>query len=133
GSQGTPAGGSPSQTGKFTTLAEYVEKMPTDQTQIAYLIGESAEQLRRSPYLEAFRAKGQDVLLLTDPIDEFAIPQLGEYKGKKLVAADRGEAAGVGEVPAGTKEKFAPLLKYLKEKLPDVSDVRLTNRLTESA
>src|SRR5829696_7082513 len=57
------------EAGKYTTLAEYVEKMPTDQTEIAYLIGEEAEQLRRSPYLEAFRAKGQDVLLLTDPID----------------------------------------------------------------
>ena len=121
------------EAGKFTTFAEYVEKMPTDAKEIVYLIGESAEQLRRSPYLEAFRAKGQDVLLLTDPIDEFAIPQLGEYKGKRLVAADRGEAAGAGEVPAGEKEKFAPLLKLLKEKLPDVSDVRLTNRLTESA
>jgi molecular chaperone HtpG len=118
---------------KFTTLAEYVEKMPSDQKEIAYLIGESAEQLRHSPYLEAFRAKGQDVLLLTDPIDEFSIPQLGEYKGKRLVAADRGEAAGVGEVPAGTKEKFEPLTKWMKEKLPEVSDVRLTNRLTESA
>ena len=121
------------EAGKFTTFAEYVEKMPTDQTEIAYLIGESAEQLRHSPYLEAFRAKGQDVLLLTDPIDEFAIPQLGEYKGKKLVAADRGEAAGVGEVPAGDKERFAALLTSLKEKLPDAADVRLTNRLTESA
>jgi molecular chaperone HtpG len=119
--------------GKFTTLAEYVEKMPSDQTEIAYLTGESAEQLRRSPYLEAFRAKGRDVLLLTEPIDEFAIPQFGEYKGKRLVAADRGEGAGAGEVPEGAKEKFAPLLKALKEKLPEVADVRLTNRLTESA
>ena len=107
--------------------------MPSDQTQIAYLIGESAEQLRRSPYLEAFRAKGQDVLLLTDPIDEFAIPQLGEYKGKKLIAVDRSEAANAGDVPEGEKEKFAPLLAALKEKLPDVADVRLTNRLTDSA
>lgn len=121
------------EAGKFTTLAEYVEKMPTDQKDVAYLIGESAEQLRHSPYLEAFRAKGQDVLLLTDPIDEFAIPQLGEYKGKKLVAADRGEAAGVGDVPEGDKERFKALLGTLKEKLPDVADVRLTNRLTESA
>lgn len=121
------------EAGKHTTFAEYVEKMPTDAKDIVYLIGESADQLRRSPYLEAFRAKGQDVLLLTDPIDEFAIPQLGEYKGKKLVAADRGEAAGAGEVPAGVKEQFAALLSFIKGKLPDVSDVRLTNRLTESA
>jgi molecular chaperone HtpG len=119
--------------GKFTTFAEYVEKMPTDQTEVVYLIGESADQLRHSPYLEAYRAKGQDVLLLTDPIDEFAIPQFGEYKGKKLVAADRGEAKGVGEVPEGTRERFAPLLAALKDKVPEAADVRLTNRLTESA
>jgi molecular chaperone HtpG len=119
--------------GKVTTFSEYVQKMQTDQTQIAYLIGESAEQLRHSPYLEAYRAKGQDVLLLTDPIDEFAIPQFGEYKGKKLAAADRGESPDVGEVPAGTKERFAPLLAALKGKLPETADVRLTNRLTESA
>ena len=70
------------EAGKFTTLAEYVEKMPTDQKEIYYLIGESAEQLRKSPYLEAFRAKGRDVLLLTDPIDEFAMPQLGRVQGE---------------------------------------------------
>ena len=64
--------------------------------EIHYLIGETTEQLRHSPYLEAFRAKGQDVLLLTDPIDEFAIPQLGEYKGKQLQAADRGETSATG-------------------------------------
>ena len=68
--------------GKFTTFGEYVEKMPTDQTEIAYLIGESAEQLRHSPYLEAFRAKGRDVLLFTDPIDEFWPSVAGEYEGK---------------------------------------------------
>ncbi|MCI0704524.1 MAG: molecular chaperone HtpG [Planctomycetia bacterium] len=121
------------EAGKFTTLAEYAEKMPTDQKEIIYLIGEDAEQLRRSPYLEAFRAKGQDVLLLTDPIDEFAIPHLDEYGGKKLVAANRTESAQTGEVPAGVKEQFAPLIAALKKKLPEVADVRLTNRLTESA
>jgi molecular chaperone HtpG len=121
------------EAGKFTTLKEYVDKMPTDQSEVAYLIGESAEQLRHSPYLEAFRAKGQDVLLLTDPIDEFALPNLGEYKGKKLVAADRTEAAASGDVPEGDKERFAALLSALKGKVSEVSDVRLTNRLTESA
>ena len=68
--------------GKFTTLAEYVEKMPAEQKDIYYLIGDSAEQLRHSPYLEAFQAKGQDVLLLTDPIDEFAIPGARRLQGQ---------------------------------------------------
>jgi molecular chaperone HtpG len=121
------------EAGMTATFADYVSKMPEGQTDIAYLIGESAEQLRHSPYLEAFKAKGQDVLLLTDPIDEFAIPQLGTYKGKKLVAADRTEATGANEVPQEDKDRLAALLTALKEKLPEAADVRLTTRLTESA
>jgi molecular chaperone HtpG len=119
--------------GKFTTLAEYVSKMPADQTDIYYLTGESTEQLRKSPYLEAFRAKGRDVLLLSDPVDEFVMPGFGTYKGKQLKAADRADTATGDEVPAELKEKFAGLLEFLKGKLPEVADVRLTTRLTESA
>jgi molecular chaperone HtpG len=120
--------------GKFTTLEEYVSKMPEGQTEIAYLIGDTVEQLRRSPYLEAFKARGQDVLLLADPIDEFAIPQLGEYKGKRLQAADRAEtSASDADIPSEVKESFAAFLAAAKEKLPEVSDVRLSKRLTESA
>ncbi len=118
--------------GQYTTLADYVAKMPSEQKDIVYLIGETTEQLRHSPYLEAYRAKGQDVLLLSDPIDEFAIPALGEYKGQRLVAADRTPPTG-SDIPAETQQKFEPLLKWLKGKLPEVADVRLTNRLTESA
>jgi molecular chaperone HtpG len=119
--------------GKFVTLAEYVEKMPADQKEIHYLTGETVGQLRHSPYLEAFRAKRQDVLLLTDPIDEFAIPALGEYKGKRLRAADRADAAPADDTPVEVREKFAGLLAALKEKLPEVADVRVSKRLTESA
>jgi len=119
--------------GKVTTFAEYVEKMPEGQDAIYYLIGESAEQLRRSPYLEAFRAGGRDVLLLTDPIDEFAIPGLDAYKGKRLQAADRAETSAGETVPADVQAKFADLIAFLKGKLPEVADVRLSTRLTDSA
>ncbi len=121
------------EAGKFTTFAEYVEKMPADQTDIYYLTGESPEQLRKSPYLETFRAKGRDVLLLTDPVDEFAIPGMNAYKGKPLKAADRGDTATGDEVPADVKEQFAAVLGFIKTQLPEVADVRLTTRLTESA
>ncbi|HUR53533.1 MAG TPA: molecular chaperone HtpG [Gemmataceae bacterium] len=121
------------EVGKFTTFAEYAEKMPAEQKEIYYLIGDSVEQLRNSPYLEAFKAKGYDVLLLTDPVDEFTIPGLGEYKGKPLQAADRGDLAAGDDVPADVKDSFAPLVSFLKEKLPEVADVRLSRRLTESA
>jgi molecular chaperone HtpG len=119
--------------GKFTTLAEYVEKMPEEQTEIYYLIGDEIEPLRRSPYLEAFKAKGQDVLLLADPVDEFALPQLGEYKGKQLRAADRGPAPTAEEIPADVTEKFTGLLSAVKAAVPEAADVRLTKRLTASA
>src|SRR5262249_25491701 len=59
--------------GQYTTLPKYVEAMPADQKDIYYLAGETREQLENSPYLESFKAKGQDVLLLTDPVDEFMV------------------------------------------------------------
>ncbi|HET6573060.1 MAG TPA: molecular chaperone HtpG, partial [Fimbriiglobus sp.] len=120
--------------GKFTTLAEYVETMPVGQDAIYYLAGESAEQLRHSPYLEAFRAKGFDVLLMTDPVDEFAMPHLGKYKDRSLQAADRGDVKTAdGDVPADVKEKYAGLIAAVQAALPEVADVRLTRRLTASA
>jgi molecular chaperone HtpG len=118
--------------GEFTTLTRYAEAMPADQAEVVYLIGETREMLENSPYLEAFKAKGQEVLLLTDPIDEFVVGALREYKGKKLKAADKGDAAAAGVDEAKAKE-FEPLLGYLKGRLPEVKDVRLSNRLKESA
>ncbi len=120
---------------QLTTLAKYVESMPADQKDIYYLIGDGREQVEHSPLLETFRARGWDVLLLTDPIDEFVIPSLPEYKGKKLRAADRGEIEGdkKEEKKAEIDEKFKKLFDHLKTQLPEVSDVRLSSRLTESA
>src|SRR5262249_29342076 len=77
--------------GKFTTLAQYVERMPADQKEIYYLIGDNRELIEHSPYVEAFTARGQEVLLLTDAIDEFAVQGLREYKGKALKAVDKGK------------------------------------------
>ena len=118
---------------EYTTLSRYVENMSAEQKEIHYLIGETREQLENSPYLEAFKARNEDVLLLTDPIDEFAIPALGIYKGKKLQAADRGDLDD-SKPDEKTVEEFKDLLAFLKGKLNDaVSDVRLSKRLTDSA
>ena len=85
--------------------------MPAEQKEIYYLTGEiGASSCEHSPYLEAFRAKGQDVLLLTDPVDEFVFPTCGEYKGKSSRPADRGERRGADEVPADVKETVRRLL-----------------------
>ncbi len=117
--------------GEFTTLAKYLEAMPEGQEAIYYLTGDTREQLEHSPYMESYRDKGQDVLLLTDPIDEYMITNLRAYKGKNLEAADRAVASDT--VEASEKEKYAKLLEAMKAKLPEVVDVRLTSRLKESA
>jgi molecular chaperone HtpG len=118
--------------GKFTTLRQYAESMTGDQNEIYYLIGENRELLEHSPLLESFRAKGQEVLLLTDPIDEFVVQSLTEYQKKKLKAIDKGEINGA-EVDEIQKTRFGPLLNFIKEKVGELKEVRLTNRLKESA
>ena len=65
--------------------------MPGEQKEIYYLSARSRELIENSPYLEAFKARGQEVLLLTEPIDEFLVAVVHDYKGKSLRAADRGE------------------------------------------
>jgi molecular chaperone HtpG len=120
------------EAGKYTSLEKYVEAMPADQKEIFYLIGETRQQIEHSPYLEVFRSRGQDVLLLTDSIDEFLVSSLREYKEKQLKAVDRGELDTTDENKEQT-ERFAGLLEYLKKTLPEVSDVRLSRRLKESA
>jgi molecular chaperone HtpG len=124
------------EAGTFTTLAQYVEAMPADQTDIYYLAGEQRSLLEHSPSLEVFRHRGWDVLLLTEPIDEFVFPSLADYKGKALKAADR----SAPELPADDLKKteeaggvFQPLLQALKGVFTELKDVRLSRRLKESA
>jgi molecular chaperone HtpG len=119
--------------GKYTTLADYVSRMPEGQSSIYYLIGEARELIESSPLLEAYQAKEWEVLLLTDPIDEYLLPSLPAYKGKEFKAVDRAETDVPGDEPAAKPEEFAAFLTALKVKLPEVSDVRLSRRLKDSA
>ncbi len=118
--------------GQVTTLEKYVAAMPEGQKEIFYLFGETREAVEHSPLLESFKAQGQEVLFLTDAIDEFVAQALTEYKGKKLQAIDKGELAGE-QVDEDKKKRFQPLLDFLKEKLPELKDVRLSRRLRDSA
>jgi molecular chaperone HtpG len=118
--------------GKYTTLDQYIESMPVSQPEIYFLIGENRELIENSPYLESFKAKGQEVLLLTDPIDEFVTGSLTEFKGKKLKAVDRGEVSA-SELDEAKKKELQPLLDYLKSKLGDIKEARVSHRLKESA
>lgn len=119
--------------GKLITLSEYVEKMPPEQKEIYYLIGESRQLIEHSPLLEVFRAKGWNVLLMTDPIDEFWVPSFGKYKEKELTPVDRGELDEPAKEKPTTSSEYATLFAYLKGKIPEVSDIRLSARLKESA
>jgi molecular chaperone HtpG len=118
--------------GKFTTFADYVERMPGDQTEIYFLAGDSREVMEQSPLLENLRLKGWEVLFLTDPADEIVVESLHDYKGKQLKAVDR---AGIdqGGLTDDVKKQFQPLCDYIKEKIPDLGDARVTNRLKDSA
>ncbi|OSC23216.1 molecular chaperone HtpG [Mycobacterium vulneris] len=122
-----------------TTLAQYVERMKEGQTQIFYATGESRQQILKSPHLEAFKAKGYEVLLLTDPVDEVWVGTVTEFDGKPLQSIAKGEvdlSADGDESEAEREEQqkeFADLLTWLKETLTDhVKEVRLSTRLTDS-
>ncbi|QLL05707.1 molecular chaperone HtpG [Mycobacterium vicinigordonae] len=121
------------------TLAEYVGRMKEGQTQIFYATGESRQQLLKSPHLEAFKAKGYEVLLLTDPVDEVWVGTVTEFDGKPLQSVAKGEVDLDGGEESSTAEReeqqkeFADLLSWLKETLSEhVKEVRLSTRLTES-
>ncbi|MFD5128663.1 molecular chaperone HtpG [Streptomyces olindensis] len=123
-----------------TTLARYVERMKDGQEDIYYLTGESRQSIESSPHMEAFRAKGIEVLLLTDAVDEVWVDAVGEYEGRKLRSVAKGEIDldAKGEEKADEErekqaEEFAGLLGWMRERLDeDIKEVRLSTRLTVS-
>jgi molecular chaperone HtpG len=116
-----------------TTLRAYKERMPEGQQQIYYLTGESRTAVENSPHMEGLRAKGYEVLLLADPVDEVWVDAVTEFDGTPLTSIAKGEAdldAG-GEAPDA--EPFSGLLSWMGTELADeVREVRLTSRLTTS-
>lgn len=124
------------EAGKQISLTQYIENMPSDQDALYFLSGEDRAVLAQSPVLEAFASRGWDVLLLTDPIDPLVFPGLTEFKGKPLKDALHHAPALPEEEKKRAEvetEVFQPLLTRLKVLLPGLKDVRLSQRLTESA
>jgi molecular chaperone HtpG len=124
-----------------TALAAYVTRMKEGQPAIYYLTAVSREAAERSPHLEAFRARGYEVLFFLDPIDELWLRLRREFEGKKLTSVAQGtpdlgaEADRKKDEPAReeTTERFKDLLLALRAALQDdVKDVRLSERLTAS-
>jgi molecular chaperone HtpG len=127
----------------YVSLDEYVARMKPGQDAIYTIAGEDLEALKKSPQIEGFRARGIEVLLLTDPVDEFWMPALGDYQKKNFKSVTRGaadldkiapeekKADGAEEQPEGD---VASLVALLKLSLGDaVKDVRVSKRLTDSA
>ncbi|HEX7389247.1 MAG TPA: molecular chaperone HtpG [Acidiphilium sp.] len=114
----------------LTSLDAYVERMKPEQTGIYYITGEDAERLNASPQIEGLRAKGFEVLLLSDQIDFFWPERLGSYADRKLIHA--GAAQDIF-APAETSDALAALTKSLQSALGEqVSEVRASSRLTDS-
>ncbi|MEW2518937.1 molecular chaperone HtpG [Actinacidiphila alni] len=126
---------------QLTTLARYVERMKDGQEHIFYLTGESRQAIENSPHMEAFRARGIEVLLLTDPVDEVWVDTAPEFAGKQFRSVAKGEVdLGTAEEREEARaerekkqEEYADLLTWMTERLGEhVKDVRLSSRLTVS-
>ncbi|WP_459723059.1 molecular chaperone HtpG [Actinophytocola sp. KF-1] len=116
-----------------TKLAGYVERMKDGQEAIYFLTGESRTAVENSPHLEAFQAKGYEVLILTDPIDEMWVDAVGEFDGKKFQSIAKGQVDLSDEKDPEREKEFEGLLTWLKSTLDEqVKEVRLSTRLTTS-
>jgi len=123
-------------TSQTVSLDDYIGRMAIGQEAIWYITADSYAAAFGSPQLEAFKAKGIEVLLMFDRIDEWMIGSLSEYEGKKLKSAAKGDVplddADKAKQEEATKEA-EPLLKKIKELLGDrVGDVKVSARLTDS-
>ncbi len=123
------------------SLADYVARMKEGQEKIYYITADTPAAARNSPHLEVFRKKGVEVLLLTDRVDEWLLSFLTEFEGKELASVARGglelgklEDEAEKKVTEQVAEELKPLVERMKAALgDDVSEVRVTNRLTDSA
>merc|ERR1711988_539993 len=121
-----------------TSLDDYISRMPAEQEDIYYVTGESKKAVENSPFLEKLKRKGLEVLYMVDPIDEYAVQQLKEFEGKKLVCATKeGLKLNESEEEKKTFEELKAstegLCKLIKEILDDkVEKVIVSNRLEQA-
>jgi molecular chaperone HtpG len=120
-----------------TTLAQYVERMKDGQKDIYYVTGGSRAMIENSPHLEAFRAKGYEVLILTDPVDEVWVERVTTFDGRSLQSIAKGQVDLDTEEEKKSaetaREEFAAFLPWISATLAEeVKEVRLSTRLTTS-
>jgi len=125
---------------EWRSLEEYVAGLKENQTAIYYATGSDLDRLVKSPQLEGFRARGIEVLLLTDQVDSFWVTAGVDYRGKPFKSVTQGMAdlgpipLAEGEAPPAASEEVGRFIAFVKTTLGDaVSDVRASERLTDSA
>ena len=124
------------ESGEFTNFAQYIDRAKDEQESIYYLTGMSRDAIESGPYLEAFKARGLEVCFFTEPVDQYVMEALPEFKGKKLVSADRAEidlddVATEGE--ALSEKDSEQLIEFLEKELTArVDKVEASGRLVDS-
>ncbi len=118
--------------GKFSSLAEYVGRMKPDQKEIYYITGDSLTALLNSPHLERLKEKDLEVLLMTDPIDEWVIRDLHEFEKKSFKSAEKGDL-DLEKVDDTKKEEYTALFDFIKTRLDEkVKEVKPSTHLKDS-
>lgn len=127
------------ETGKTTSLADYVTRLKEGQSEIYYLVGPSRSAIEAGPYLEGMKARGLEVLFCVEAVDEYVMNNVREFDGKKLVAADSPDAKlpDAPKPPAAdgdlSEDQVKALAEWLKTTLGDrVTEVKASDRLVDS-
>ncbi len=118
--------------GKYSSLADYVSRMKPDQKDIYYITGENLTSLLNSPHLERLKEKDLEVLLMTDPIDEWVIRDLHEFEKKTFKSAEKGDLE-LDKVDDKKKEEFSALFDFIKTSLDEnIKEVKPSTHLKDS-
>ena len=124
---------STTSSGAWVSLKDYVARMPEEQKEIYYLTGDSPATLLNSPHLERLKAKNFEVLLMTDPVDEWVVQSLTEYDGKPLKSAEKGDLGIDAEDGKDQHEAYKDLFGVIRKALQDqVKEVKPSSRLLDS-
>jgi molecular chaperone HtpG len=119
---------------KWVSLDQYVKNMPEDQKEIFYITGDDINALLNSPHLEQLKEKKYEVLLMTDPVDEWVVQSLTEYDGKPLKSAEKGDLDVEKKVDeSDAEDAYKTLFGFIKGQLESkVKEVKASVRLKES-